>query len=211
MDSDYLASGLLSNRQLTKIGFPGWPEPILDSVTGFGASIKKRGLAPAPFSIFKASFPVPPVVPRESTESSQPGQILASGFFPGSIAYQKNERPLGGAAARAWGWRVLQSEVSSDFPAVPLRSRAAGRHTGANKPQPLSYSRKPGQLPATCSVCAPQPLNVDSSPDSFWPVPSSPIPAALCSTEVPVSFPTLSARFLRRDPGPSTKPYRFRI
>ncbi len=34
-----------------KIGFPGWPEPILDSVTGFGASIAKRGLAPAPFFI----------------------------------------------------------------------------------------------------------------------------------------------------------------
>ena len=36
-----------------KIGFPGWPEPILDSVTGFGASITKRGLAPAPFFISK--------------------------------------------------------------------------------------------------------------------------------------------------------------
>jgi hypothetical protein len=34
-----------------KIGFPGWPEPNLDSVTGFGASIAKRGLAPAPFFI----------------------------------------------------------------------------------------------------------------------------------------------------------------
>src|SRR5260370_5623269 len=34
-----------------KIGFPGWPEPNLDSVTGFGASITKRGLAPAPFFI----------------------------------------------------------------------------------------------------------------------------------------------------------------
>jgi hypothetical protein len=37
-----------------KIGFPGWPEPNLDSVTGFGASIEKRGLAPAPFSISQA-------------------------------------------------------------------------------------------------------------------------------------------------------------
>jgi hypothetical protein len=34
-----------------KIGFPGWPEPNLDSVAGFGASITKRGLAPAPFFI----------------------------------------------------------------------------------------------------------------------------------------------------------------
>src|SRR6266404_9490800 len=126
-----------------KIGFPGWPEPILDSVTGFGASIKKKGACTSPLFYFQSQFSRPPVVPREFMESSQPGQILASGFFlfPGSIAYQKNERPLGGAAARAWGWRVLQSEVSSGVPAVPPRSRAAGRHTGANKSQPLSYSR----------------------------------------------------------------------
>jgi hypothetical protein len=40
-----------------KIGFPGWPEPILDSVTGFGASITKRGLAPAPFFISRPIYP----------------------------------------------------------------------------------------------------------------------------------------------------------
>jgi hypothetical protein len=42
-----------------KIGFPGWPELILDSVTGFGASITKRGLAPAPFFIFQPDFVFP--------------------------------------------------------------------------------------------------------------------------------------------------------
>src|SRR5882724_9139715 len=136
-----------------KIGFPGWPEPILDSVTGFGASIKNKGACTSPLFYFQASFSFPIVIPRESTMSSHPGQILASRFLPESIAYQKNERPLGGAAARAWGWRVLQSEVSPDVPVVPLRSRAAGRHTGANRSQPLSYSRKPSQLPTTCSVC----------------------------------------------------------
>src|SRR6266404_5210829 len=83
-----------------KIGFPGWPEPILDSVTGFGASIKKRGLAPAPFSIFKASFPVPTSSSSRALEEFPPGQILVSRFLPGFIAYQKmsgrwGERPLG--------------------------------------------------------------------------------------------------------------------
>jgi len=34
-----------------KIGFPGWPEPILDSVTGLGRQLRRRGLAPAPFFI----------------------------------------------------------------------------------------------------------------------------------------------------------------
>lgn len=45
---------------LNKIGFPGWPDPNLDSVSGFGASIIKRGLAPAPFLLFPGSFLSPP-------------------------------------------------------------------------------------------------------------------------------------------------------
>src|SRR6266478_645441 len=37
---------------LKKIGFPGWPDPNLDWVSGFGGSVlTKRGLAPAPFFI----------------------------------------------------------------------------------------------------------------------------------------------------------------
>src|SRR6266851_9793192 len=35
-----------------KIGFPGWPEPILDSVTGFGASIEKEGACTSPLFHF---------------------------------------------------------------------------------------------------------------------------------------------------------------
>ena len=35
-----------------KIGFPGWPEPNLDWVFGFGGSVlRRRGLAPAPFFV----------------------------------------------------------------------------------------------------------------------------------------------------------------
>jgi hypothetical protein len=37
----------------TKIGFPGWPKPNLDWVFGFGGQFRKRGLAPAPFFIFR--------------------------------------------------------------------------------------------------------------------------------------------------------------
>jgi len=45
-----------------KIGFPGWPEPILDSVTGFGASIaKKGGLHQPPFSFPGLFLPFEPV------------------------------------------------------------------------------------------------------------------------------------------------------
>jgi hypothetical protein len=39
-----------------KIGFPGWPEPILDSVTGFGASIAKKGACTSPLFHFRGLF-----------------------------------------------------------------------------------------------------------------------------------------------------------
>src|SRR6266403_1157698 len=126
-----------------KIGFPGWPEPILDSVTGFGASIKEEGACTSPLFYFRSQFSHPTSGSSRTLEEFPSRQILVSRFLRGSIEYQKNERPLGGAAARAWGWRVLQSEVSSGVSAVPPRSRAAGRHTGANRSQSLSYSRKP--------------------------------------------------------------------
>jgi hypothetical protein len=43
-----------------KIGFPGWPEPILDSVTGFGASIAKKGACTSPLFHFQGLL-----LPRE--------------------------------------------------------------------------------------------------------------------------------------------------
>ncbi len=59
---------------LKKIGFPGWPDPNLDWVSGFGGSVlTKRGLAPAPFfiagpdiaSVFSLLLPrVAPVLTR---------------------------------------------------------------------------------------------------------------------------------------------------
>ena len=54
----HLASDLLPLTQLTKIGFPGWPEPILDSVTGLGASIMKKGACTGP--LFRFLWPVLP-------------------------------------------------------------------------------------------------------------------------------------------------------
>jgi hypothetical protein len=47
----WLAQHLLFSWQLKKIGFPGWPDPNLDSVSGFGASIQKGGLHQPPFLI----------------------------------------------------------------------------------------------------------------------------------------------------------------
>jgi hypothetical protein len=53
----FLSPGILFARYLAtyKIGFPGWPEPILDSVTGFGASIKKEGACTGPLFHFSGA------------------------------------------------------------------------------------------------------------------------------------------------------------
>src|ERR1700731_1760432 len=72
-----LAARLLSLRTtIQKIGFPGWPKPNLDWDFGFGGSVQKRGLAPAPFFISlgrkasvqkmtreRAAGPLPPACP----------------------------------------------------------------------------------------------------------------------------------------------------
>ena len=65
-----------------KIGFPGWPESNLDSVTGFGASITRRGLAPAPFFISS----VPQRTVRSATVRTNRGWpvLAASGPRPPS-------------------------------------------------------------------------------------------------------------------------------
>ena len=133
-----------------KIGFPGWPEPILDSVYGFGASIVKGGLAPAPFSIFCFRFPC-----FSFLEFSRK-------TWPKKMSGRWGERPLGRG-----GWRILQSEASFLLPNVPLRSRAAERHIGANKLRPFSYSGSRNQLPTTGASLRSVPVGVDSPPDTF--------------------------------------------
>src|SRR3979490_541779 len=115
MDSDYLASGLLSNRQLTRLASRGGRNRSSTRLPVLGRQLRKGGLHQPPFLFPKPVFPSQPVAPRESTKSSRP--LLPDPFQDPGV-HQKNERPLGGAAARAWGWRVLQSEVSSGVPAV---------------------------------------------------------------------------------------------
>ena len=52
----YPAGIWLASYWLTyKIGFPGWPDPILDSVTGNGVSITMRGACTSPLFYFQNS------------------------------------------------------------------------------------------------------------------------------------------------------------
>jgi len=134
----------------------------------WGVNYEKGGLHQPPFLFPRPVLTSQPAVPRESTMSSWPEQILASGILPRALcALEKNERPLGGSGRSALGMRVLQSEVSSGVPAVPLRSRAAGTtHRSKQvttvvvlqKTQPTS-----DYLSSLCSTTS----AVDSSPDSF--------------------------------------------
>jgi len=82
---------------------------------------------------------------------------------------QKNERPVGGPAARAWGMEGLQPEASPVLPTVPLRSRAAERDTGAIRPKP-SRSGSRNQLPITVTILLPTVFLVDSPTGSFFTV-----------------------------------------
>jgi hypothetical protein len=61
-----------------KIGFPGWPEPILDSVTGFGASIEKKGACTSPLFRFVSSPAVDPSDTMSCHATTAPSLNLAS-------------------------------------------------------------------------------------------------------------------------------------
>jgi hypothetical protein len=84
-------------------------------------------------------------------------------LLPKKMSGRWGDRPLGRG-----GWRVLQPEVSSQLPRVPLRSRAA-EHTGASRPKP-SYSGSPNQLPITVAILPSAPSSVDSPTGSFFSV-----------------------------------------
>jgi hypothetical protein len=49
ISDDPLASGLLASVPTFEIGFPGWPEPNLDSAAGLGRQLEKGGLHQPPF------------------------------------------------------------------------------------------------------------------------------------------------------------------
>ena len=184
MDSDSLACGLLSNRQLTRLASRGGRNRSSTRLPVLGRQLRKRGLAPAPFSISKASFAVSTSRSPRTQQEFPPLANPCMRMLSGSNAYQKNERPLGGAAARAWGWRETQSEGS----AVPIvyAALASSRTTHRSKQVTTVVILQKTLITSDYlfSLCSTTSA-VDSSPDSFLPVPSSPIPAALCSTEVP--------------------------
>jgi hypothetical protein len=154
----WLASRLLyPSTTKTKIGFPGWPEPNLDWDSGFGGSVQEEGgLHQPPFSFLGGYFKLPAGESLSfacNTQDCCPAPVLGPRKFKAhaevaiccmlalrssrtarkKVSGQWGDRPLG-RAMEPW------SEVSSTllYPAqggeqaVPLRSRAAVRRTGAD-------------------------------------------------------------------------------
>jgi len=192
------------------IGFPGWPEPNLDSVPGLGRQFKKRGLAPAPFFIFSmvsqgcpravnqsgfflcnprlsapqiedwataARIPPSPSHGRTRFVSLSPQKTYIAQFnslgpleHVEKAAAEKNERPVGAPAARAWGWRVDVIRSWFAVPLAPLRSRGATRQPGANNTQAFRSLQRPIQLPTTTVRLRPATFCVDRPPGPVHPV-----------------------------------------
>ena len=100
MDSAYVASGLLSKCQLTRLASRGGRNRSSTRLPVLGRQLRKGGLHQPPFLFPKPVSLSQPVDPRESRKSSQPEQILASRSSEGPVCIKKmsgrwGERPLG--------------------------------------------------------------------------------------------------------------------
>jgi hypothetical protein len=97
--------------------------------------------------------------PQATRSAPAPGMLLRVPSSPrprrtirNQAVSTKNERPVGGPAARAWGMEgtVIRSPLGSSGRSAAL---ASSRTTHRSKrSHPLNYSRKPEQLPITCLV-----------------------------------------------------------
>jgi hypothetical protein len=89
-----------------KIGFPGWPEPNLDSVTGFGASITRRGLAPAPFFISSLRQRIAlSAIPQQHWLPQSRFELRPGPVSPGIVCIKRNRSPAStSGSACAWEW-----------------------------------------------------------------------------------------------------------
>jgi hypothetical protein len=159
-----------------KIGFPGWPEPILDSVTGFGASIAKRGLAPAPFFISKPHFygSSDGVDANESFSRDRRFVLQVK-----KVSGRWGDRPLG----RGMEGTVIRSQFGlSGRSAALASSRTTHRSRQVTTVAILQKDRTTSDYFASL-----QPASewVDSSVDSFFAVLPAPTDDSVFGTEVP--------------------------
>jgi hypothetical protein len=155
-----------------KIGFPGWPELILDSVTGFGASITKRGLAPAPFFIFQPES----LFPSNSTFAQRvhvrfKACVVSAGSLVGErltvrkkMSGRWGERPLG----RGMEGTVIRSQFRRSGRSAAL---ASSKTTHRSKQVTTVVILQKAQTTSDYSRSVPSAeFHVDSSAGSFSPV-----------------------------------------
>ena len=196
-----------------KIGFPGWPEPILDSVTGFGASITKRGLAPAPFFI-STGLPPTPSLGRSNitTADSQEGHRTQPFLLRGQPRSPKQIRRtaeryrprLSPFSLRTYNYGLCTKKMSGRWGERPLGRGDGGycnpksawffwpfccaREQQDDTQEHTSHYRwvapESQTAPDYLPSLPPAEFSVDSSMGSFFPVLAVPADAPLFGTEV---------------------------
>jgi len=100
MDSDYLASGLLSNRQLTRLASRGGRNRSSTRLPVLGRQLRNGGLHQPPFLFSKPVFPSHQLFPENPRRVPSPGKFLLPDSFQGPSPIKKmsgrwGERPLG--------------------------------------------------------------------------------------------------------------------
>jgi hypothetical protein len=103
-------------------------------------SHKKPGPNPRISPVLRQTYPPRRATnPRVQVADAHPRQFfgferstVGCELVPKKMSGRWGDRPLGRG-----GWRVLQPEASPVLPTVLLRSRAAERDTGANRPKPF--------------------------------------------------------------------------
>src|SRR5690348_18450002 len=88
-----------------KIGFPGWPEPILDSVTGLGRQLRKGGLHQPPFSFSGVSSQC--VACLRPRRSDWPRILHLPKRFPTQVSSGPLRLNANGNQARVCKWAVV--------------------------------------------------------------------------------------------------------
>jgi len=157
-----------------KIGFPGWPEPILDSVTGLGRQLQRGGLHQPPFSFLGLA-------------SGPRGCGANKSGHPKSRQLRLSRRSTVNAGRRSkkvsgrWGHRPLgrgDGGYSNPKSVWHLPSNCAREQQDGTQEQKQSYSRKPKQLPTTLPVCSlPNPPSIARRIHSlqYFPPPRRPL------------------------------------
>jgi hypothetical protein len=176
-----------------KIGFPGWPDPNLDSVSGFGASIQK-GACTSPLFYF---WCVPRFLVLRPEQDPQPNLCgikrarLTEWFDVASHINRRQGKMRLEKVSGRWGFRPLgRGDGGKRNPKLFLTSRhhaALASSTTAHRSR-FDCPGSRDQLLITVAIVFPGGVPVDSSVVPFHPVLSA---SCFCTVLGVPSYPRL--------------------